>query len=88
MKIFVIKLLVSCVAIYILFQITLGSIVGNLQDSVTSIADKTKREMFKEKIKIELKKGIDKEKYFSEDERVLISQFLKKILKELELIQK
>lgn len=88
MKIFVIKLLLGCVAIYILFQITLGSIVSNIQDSVTSIADKTKREIFKEKIKIELQKGIDKEKYFSEDERVLISQFLKKILKELELTQK
>ena len=41
--------------------------------------------MIKEKLKDEMRKGIKKEKYFDEEERVLISQFLKKILKELDL---
>ena len=34
-----------------------------------------------------MKKGIAKENYFKEDERVLISKFLKKILHELEPIE-
>ena len=34
-----------------------------------------------------MKKGIEKENYFKEDEKVLISKFLKKIFKELELME-
>ena len=40
---------------------------------------------FKEKIKNEIKKGTAKENLFTEEERVLITSFIKKIKKELSL---
>ena len=43
---------------------------------------------FKEKIKKELKKDIEKKYYFDEEERYLLSTFIKKIIQELSLDKK
>jgi len=40
---------------------------------------------FKNKLKGEMQKGIDKESYFTQEEKILISNFIKKIRKELSL---
>jgi hypothetical protein len=88
MKLFLVKTVIIFVAAFILFQITIGSTITELKSSLNSISDRNQRDMFKEKIKKEMKKGIEKENYFTEEERLLISNFLKKILKELELIDK
>ena len=39
----------------------------------------------KEKLKAEMKKAIEKENYFTEEERYLISNFIKKIQDELSI---
>lgn len=87
MKAFIVKLLLVCLSVYVLFQITFGPIINNFESTITSFTDKNERRQYKEKIKHELKKGIEKEKYFSEEERILLSNFIKKILRELELNQ-
>ena len=86
MKKFLIRTVIVIVAVFFLYQFTIGSEISNLKSTLASFSDKGKREMFKEKVKDEMRKGIKKEKYFDEEEKVLISQFLKKILKELDLI--
>ena len=86
MKIFLYKLLISLVAFYIFFEITIGSRIDYFENLLNSFKDDNQRIIMKEKLKDEMKKGIQKENYFDEEERVLISQFLKKILKELDLI--
>ena len=86
MKIFLVKTIIVIVAVFFLYQFTIGSEISNLKNTLVSLSDPGKREMIKEKLKDEMRKGIQKEKYFDEEERILISQFLKKILKELDLI--
>ena len=86
MKIFLVKTIIVIVAVFFLYQFTIGSEISNLKNRLVSFSDPGKREMIKEKLKDEMRKGIQKEKYFDEDDRALISQFLKKILKELDLI--
>ena len=86
MKKFLIRTIIVIVAVFFLYQFTIGSEISNLKSTLASFSDKGKREMFKEKLKDEMRKGIQKEEYFDEEERVLISQFLKKILKELNLL--
>ena len=86
MRKFLIRTIIVIVAVFFLYQFTIGSEISNLKNRLVSFSDPGKREMIKEKLKDEMRKGIQKEKYFDEDERVLISQFLKKILKELDLI--
>ena len=87
MRIFLVKTIIVIVAVFFLYQFTIGSEISNLKNRLVSFSDPGKREMIKEKLKDEMRKGIQKEKYFDEDDRALISQFLKKILKELELIE-
>ena len=86
MKIFLVKTIIVIVAVFFLYQFTIGSEISNLKNRLVSFSDPGKREMIKEKLKDEMRKGIQKERYFDEEESVLISQFLKKILKELNLI--
>ena len=86
MRKFLIRTIIVIVAVFFLYQFTIGSEISNLMNTLASFSDPGKREMIKEKLKDEMRKGIQKEKYFDEEERVLISQFLKKILKELNLI--
>ncbi len=86
MRKFLVKTIIVIVAVFFLYQFTIGSEISNLKNRLVSFSDPGKREMIKEKLKDEMRKGIQKEKYFDEEERVLISQFLKKILKELDLI--
>ena len=86
MKIFLVKSIIVFFGIFFLFQVTIGSQLESFKDSLDTFSSKEKRDVLKEKIKNEMKKGIEKENYFKEDEKVLISKFLKKIFKELELM--
>ena len=88
MKIFLVKSIIVFFGIFFLFQATIGSQFESFRNSLDIFSSKGKRDVLKEKIKDEKKKGIEKENYFKEDERVLISRFLKKIFKELELMEK
>ena len=87
MKIFLVKSIIVFFGIFFLFQATIGSQFESFRDSLNTFSSKEKRDVLKEKIKNEMKKGIEKENYFKEDEKVLISKFLKKIFKELELME-
>ena len=86
MKKFLIRTTIIITAVFFLYQFTIGSEISNLKNTLSSFSDKGKREMIKEKLKDEMRKGINKEKYFEEEDRILISKFLKKILRELNLI--
>ena len=86
MRKFLIRTIIVIAAVFFLYQFTIGSEISNLRNTLASFSDPGKREMIKEKLKEEMRKGIQKENYFDEDDRALISQFLKKILKELDLI--
>ena len=87
MKIFLIKTLIVVFAVFILFQVTIGSQINKVKNQLNLMSDPAQREVVKEKIKEEMKKGIEKENYFTDEERTLISKFIKKILTELELIK-
>jgi len=85
MKIFIYKLIISLFAVYILFEFTIGSRIDYYKDSINALKDSNQRLLIKEKIKDELRKAIDKENYFTDEERSLISSFIKKIRDELAL---
>ena len=85
MKIFIYKLLISLFVFYIFFELTIGTRIDNITDKIDIFTDQQTRIDAKEKIKIELKKAIEKENYFTEEERFLISNFIKKIKQELDI---
>jgi hypothetical protein len=83
MKLFIYKLIISLVFLYIFFEFTIGTRLDYYKDSLNSLGDQQKRLIIKEKVKTELRKAIKKENYFTEEERILISGFIKKIQNEL-----
>ena len=85
MKIFIYKLLISLVAFYVFFELTVGSRIDKIENLVSSLKDDNQRIIMKEKLKDELRKAIKKENYFTDDERYLISNFITKIKKELSI---
>jgi len=85
MKLFIYKLLISLFLFYLFFELTVGARIDRITDKINMFSDHQSRLKVKEKLKQELKKGIEKENYFTEEERILISDFIKKIREELDL---
>ena len=88
MKSYLLKLIIFFLVLFIFFELTIGKRLDKLDNVFNSINDTGQRVEFKEKIKKELKKGIEKEYYFDEEERYLLSTFIKKIIQELSLTKK
>jgi len=87
MKSFVYKLLIALFFLYIFFELTIGSRIDYFRNTLDSVKDPQTRVVMKEKIKMELRKAIEKENYLTEEERYLISNFIKKIQSELKTVE-
>ncbi len=85
MKIFIYKTLVVIFFLYILFELTIGMRIDNINDQLNSLKDRNKRLEIKEKILSEMEKANQKENYFSEKERKIISNFVNKLFRELKI---
>jgi|ETNmetMinimDraft_16_1059900.scaffolds.fasta_scaffold138004_1 hypothetical protein len=88
MKVFIYKLVISLFAIYFLFEFSIGSRIDYFKDMIDSLKDNNQRVLMKEKLKGELKKAIEKESYFTDDEKYLISSFIIKLRDELSIDKK
>jgi len=85
MKIFVVKTFIIALTFYIVFELTKGTKIRDVRESITKYQKKTERVKLKEKIFSELEDANQKDKILSEKEREILSKFLKKIKNELDL---
>ena len=83
MKIFLIKSIVIFFGIFILFQLTIGTVIKNFQKEVESQLSKEKIILMKDKAREEMKKGIEKDTILNPDDAQLLGKFLNKLLKEI-----
>jgi|TARA_B110000881_G_C18368850_1_gene410168 hypothetical protein len=83
MKIFIYKTIIILISAIVVFKITIGQTIKNYESKINSIKSKDNRKVILEKIKDEIKSANNKDKIFTEEERVLISTFLDKIKIEL-----
>ena len=83
MKIFVYKTLFIFVGIFILFQLTVGAKLKQLDKELTQLRSKENIEIIKNKLRKELRNAISKENYLSPDDAKLINEFINKLKKEL-----
>ena len=83
MKIFVYKTLFIFVGIFILFQLTVGAKLKQLDKELTQLRSKENIEIIKNKLREELKNAISKENYLSPEDAKLISEFVNKLKQEL-----
>lgn len=85
MKIFVYKALFVLIGLFFLFNFTIGYQIRKIENNISNISSEENIKFFKEKIKEEIEAGLEKDQILNEEERLLISRFLKKIILELEL---
>ncbi len=83
MKSFVVKALIASIIFYVLFEIMIGSRLDIVQDYLELGKDKSGRMKIKEKVFHELEKANKKEQILNNRERKIISEFLRKIQKEI-----
>ena len=85
MRNYIYKTIIFVIAVIIIFEFTLGKHLNNLKHQVDMFTSKEGRKEIVESLKKEIKKANDKENYLSEEERILIRDFILKIQKELEI---
>ena len=83
MKIFVVKTFIVSLAFFIVFELTISSKIRMVENSVIKFAEKSERVKIKEKILLEISNANKKEKILSEKDRLILSEFIKKIQIEL-----
>ena len=83
MKIFVYKTLFVFVCIFILFQLTFGVKIKQLNNQLNQLKSQENIYHLKNKLRNELKNAVKKENYLNPEDAKLINDFLNKIKKEL-----
>ena len=83
MKIFVYKTLFIFASIFIIFQLTIGLQIKQIENKIEKFKSKENIENVKNKIRKELRSGIKKENYLTPEDAKLINDFINKLNKEL-----
>ena len=83
MKQFIYKTIVAIIAIVLVYEFTIAKQIKKFSSQGDILFSKEGRKEGVEKLREELKKAINKERYLSEEDAKLINQFLNKILLEL-----
>ena len=85
MREYILKIIIAVIALYILFEITIGSVINNYETKIKSFSNHAQREIIKQKLFNEMKKGSEKDQLLTSEESLIISNFLNKIIGELNL---
>ena len=85
MRSYVYKVLIASIAIILVFKLTIGKELDQINQKVSSFSTKEGRREIVNSIKKEIQKANQKENYLDGDERILIRNFIKKLQKELSL---
>ena len=85
MRQYIYKTIITVLALILLFEFTIGKTINKFDQKIEALFSKEGRKETIISIKNEMQKAVDKDNYLSNDERVLIRNFIKKIKKELEI---
>ena len=83
MKIFVYKTLFIFLCVFLLFQLTFGIKIKQLNDELEKFKSQKNIQNIKNKLRDELRNAISKENYLSPEDAKLINDFINKLQKEL-----
>ena len=85
MKSFIYKIIIAAVAIILVFKLTIGKEINQINQKINYFSTADGRKSMINSLKKEMRKANNKENYLDEEERILINDFIKKIKKELEV---
>ena len=90
LKTFFIKLISITFAIIIIINVTYNLILADKLESINSLLQLNKKEnieLVKNKVRLEIERGIKKEKIFNEEDKILLYKLYKKLRKEFSEIE-
>ena len=85
MRQYIYKTIITVLALILVFEFTIGKTINKFDQKIEALFSKEGRKETIISIKNEMQKAVDKDNYLSNDERVLIRNFIKKIKQELEI---
>ena len=66
-----------------MFQLTIGLFVNEVKKNISKFSSSENISLFKDKIREEIKNGIEREKILNESDAILLKKFIEKISKEI-----
>ena len=88
MRQFIYKTIIVIVALVVAFEFTIGKTINKFNQKAEMIFSKEGRKGMVVTVKKEMEKAIDKENYLTEEERLLINNFINKIKNELNSVKR
>ena len=86
LKKFFIKLIAITISIIVIINVSFNVLFSDKLDKLNkifSLDEKENMEILKDKIRLELSKGIEKEQFLTKEDKILLIKFYKKIEKEI-----
>jgi len=83
MRIYIYKVIIFVVAVFFLYQLTIGYTVHSFQKKIFSSFDKNTSEKIKDKIRQEIKNSLQKDRIISKNDAILLKNFIDKISLEI-----
>ena len=83
MRNYIYKVIIATIALIIVFEFTVGRKFNQVEEISNNFLTKEGRKSMIHSLKNEMTKATKKENYLTEDERILINEFISKIKKEL-----
>ena len=83
MKLFIYKTLIVFFLIFLLFELTIGTVIKSYEKKVDNFLSRENSVQIKMKIRKEMKNAVQKENYLQPEDAKLINQFLKKLQSEI-----
>ena len=87
MRQFIYKTIIVIVALVVAFEFTIGKTINKFNQKAEMVFSKEGRKGMVVTVKKEMLKAIDKENYLTEEERLLINNFINKIKNELNSVK-
>ena len=83
MREFIYKLIIIAVIFMIAFEFTIGKRIDPIVENLNKITDEQGRKELINKLRKEMRKGLNKEYILKEDDRILINRFINKLSNEI-----
>ncbi len=83
MKLFIYKSLIVIFLVFVLFHTTIGYVLRDYEGKIYNTFDKEKISFIREKIREEIKDGINSDRILSQEDAALLNDFINKIRSEI-----
>ena len=83
MKSFIYKSIIVLICIVLVYEFTIGKQIAMFKDKADSIISKEGRRESVNKLRDEINKAINKDRYLSKEDAILLNKFIRKIQNEL-----